>query len=477
MMISIKEGMNKIGPYGPKQQATINRYCLEGKIPSERKGDRWMLDEGYLEDAISWRTKRHTTEEMLAENEQFASLSEYDRKQCIRNVSLQTMKYLENDETYGLLFAGRIVKPEQEEQVRALVSETVSHYSDRAAMIPVAEAAERMGLSTYQLKDLIGKGEVRARSIKNDWYLEETEIDLFNGRKAKYIGLNDLVKEILPGVDTTFDIENSAHRVAMNSWMRKTPFAGLLTEWEELGVKGDRRNSLYVPADSRPQFEDLLRQFLRRYGNAENRMELLGKSDFWNDHPLTWAALQVFAEKKNPVGMTALMEILTVCLDSEIMDADNEEISLLLDYADNASTEIYRMYLAQFLSFVSKNYECRFDMVAEYRTGKAHKRTESTRPYDTYHYYAMAYMAFNEEFIREHGLIEKALKDPKMAFTWLRSVWQYTSMWRDVDTKQQIPVIDLKISREELRERILSGEFTAKDADKLSVLLETVIQD
>lgn len=53
----------------------------------------------------------------------------------------------------------------------------------------------------------------------------------------------------------------------------------------------------------------------------------------------------------------------------------------------------------------------------------------------------------------------------------------YTSMWRDSDYMKQIPVVHLKLTKKQLREQLLSGEFGEKEADDLSVFLEMAIQE
>lgn len=477
MKIKIKEAMMLLEPWMPKSRQIINSYCRDGIIPSCQQGVEWYIDEEYIQEAIDWRKNLVTTDEILESTEGFPNLSEYDKKQCVRNVSQQTKEYLVQKNYYSFLFSGRIVKPKHLESVKKVIADIVNQYVNRANMVSVAEAAEKMNLSVYQLKSLIKEGEVKAEVVKNNWYLTEAEIERFIDARKKHIGLIEIVEDILPDVKTMFDIENAVHRAMLNAYIRKSMFGNLLVKWEDEGLRGDRRNSYYIPADSRVLFEGTIRSFLKQYGSSEDRMEMFSSDSYWETHPKTWEALQCFSEKKLPNGIAALMETIIETLSSEIMEATDDEIEEMVNYSIHASLEIYQMYVAMFLRFVSQNYDCSFILTAEYRTGKAHKKTVNSTPYSVSEYFGFAYMNFKDEFIHEHKLIEKAVNDKKMAFLWLRSGWHYVAMWRDSDIMAQIPVIKIKIPKQELKERILSGKFDEKEAGELSLLLESIINE
>ena len=102
-IISIKEAMRRIEPCGAKRQPTINGYCMRSEIPSIRKGDRWYIEETYIDKAVLWWNGITTTEEILFNNPKYKELSEYDQKQCFRKVSEQTSKFLIEENKYSIL--------------------------------------------------------------------------------------------------------------------------------------------------------------------------------------------------------------------------------------------------------------------------------------------------------------------------------------------------------------------------------------
>lgn len=476
-MVNMKSAMAYLEPWQPKRQATINRYCIEGRIPCTRKGEMWFIEEPYLQQAVEWKKTAVTTDELLLSAEGFAELSEKDRELCSRNVTRQTAECLAEENEYSLLFTGRFIAPEHVDEVKQLISDIVKEYADRAKMLPVAEAAKRLDLSVYKVKKLIDEGTIKAEVVKNDWYVPETGIQEYIDANSKYIGLNQIVSEIISEVKTTFNIENRIDRAMLNNAIRNSKLAPLVIEWKDAGLHGDRRNSLYIPVESREFFEEFIRRYLKMHGSAEERLRMLEADVYWETHPKTWEALQKFSEGKVPNGMVALMETIMETLDSEVMDADDEAIDKMIDYSVEAMLEIYQLYTASFLKFVQKKHKCKYTIVADYRTGKVHKRTVNSTPYSVNDYYIFSCMNFDDEFIREQRLVEKAVNDGRMAFLWFRNCMLYTSMWRDSDHVDQIPVVPLKISRQKLKEKLLSGEFTEQDADELTIRLEMAIQE
>lgn len=474
--IGIKKTMERIEPLGAKRRPTINSYCMKGKIPSKRNGDRWHVEETFVEGAISWRKSVITTEELLLGVLEFKKLSQYDQKQCTRKVREQTADFLIEENKYSILFSGRLIDKKDEEAVREIIEEIIEQYTDRASMLPVAEAAERLGLSTFQLKKLIDDKKVKAKRVKNDWYVDEDEMKKFNEERGQYIGLYDLVRELLPRANTLFDIDDPVNRAMLNAWISSSELAPLLVSWENTGFKGDRRNSYYVPAVCKEKFEKLILPYLRQYGIAQERLEMLQSHTYWKKNPKTWKAIQDFSNKKLPHGMAALMETIVENIECEIMDANDEMIEKMSDYTQISLTEIYQQYFARFLKFVKDNYKCSSSMIVHYRTGKVHKRSINYTPYSVEEYFLFAYMNFDDDFIKSKEMVKKALEDQRYAFLWLRSCWHYVAMWRDIDILLQIPVVNLKITRKELKEKILSGEFGDKEADELSVSLESLIQ-
>lgn len=471
--MTIKEAMEKLDPYNPKTQVTIDQYCLKGQIPAKRKEDKWYIDDEYINSAIDWRKQVKSVDEIIDTIPEFSEIHQDDLYWLLRNIARQTENYLIDSNEYSMLFSGRFITKVQE--VTELIRMIIRQYIDRRTMIPVAKAARSMGLSTYQLKKRLHSGEIPGHLIVNEWYLSADTVKNYLDIKSQYVGIYDLVKEITALTSTLFDPENQTHRAMMNAWIRNSKLYPLVVLWEDTEFRGDRRNSFYLPVNAKADFVSVLTPFLRHYGLSANKEEMLKTSPFWESHPKTKAALIAFSQSKTGNGMAALMETLIECLDCEIMDADNEVVGHLVTYACGALTEIYQNYLAMFLKYVSQHYSVKYDVVVDYHSGKRKNHTNTVVPYTEQQYFAFAYMNFNDDFIAEHDLVRKAVERLQCALLWLRSIWHYVGMWRIGDIESTIPVIDLHMTGRQLKERILSGDFYKYDAEKVSLLLQTAI--
>ena len=100
------------------------------------------------------------------------------------------------------------------------------------------------------------------------------------------------------------------------------------------------------------------------------------------------------------------------------------------------------------------------DLVRTGYTSGVHNMT--TPPYSTDQYFAMAYMAINEEGIKKYDRIEKALLDELVALMWLRIIWTYCSAWRIPDFNR-MPYVKLPYPPDVTERMIREGTFE-KDA-------------
>ena len=474
--IKIREAMVRLAPYGPKRQPTINGYCMKGVIPCCRDGQYWYIDEDYITAAITWRKTVMSESQLMMEYPEFEELSVDVQKQVMRQISLQTKDYLVEQTPYAMLFEGRIFKPEALETVKKILVDTISTYAARSRMVCITEASEQMEVSVYKLKRMIEEGHIRASRISNIWYLEQDEIDRFIGKRNEYVGLFDIAAGVAAELNTVFDPEHGSDRGLLNSWCCANPnISGYLVSREESGVHGSRRNSYYVPVNAREQVAKEIQTYLRSKGTGKDKYAILQDDPCWDEHPKTYEAVTLYGHGQQANWMAALMEILVVNLgDREIMECDNEAIEQMLIYAASAPTQIYQAQFAKFLKFVAGRYECNFDVAVDYKVGKNHVPASSRDAYSVQQYYLLSYMAFNDDYIVEHNMVEKALEDSYLAFTWLYVIWHYVAMWRTSDITTAIPVITAFDSAE-LKQRIKNHEFSDEDADHLSLLLEESI--
>ena len=477
MKKSLTEVLNALEDLRCKTKQSALVLCREGKIPAVQKEGRWYMDSSYIDAAVEWRKKHITLEEIKAGCVDYMGLSEEERKNCDRNIRRRLENVVGDVQIAqeGLLFSGTLYPSERAEEICGIVETCVEEHKLRQTLVPAAEAAGEMGLSVYQLKQAVRAGQVAGVRVDDDLYLKPEVVDGYRERRGKLIGVYDWLKAELPrmGIETVWDIENRTDRLLLNNMLRQSAVGTLLVSWEQAGQRGDRRNSLYFPRVFQDQVQEIVVTYLKNFGFKEELYELRRKAPYWQAHPKTMEALDRFGKTKIPQKMASLYEVFVEVQPPEIMDCNDADIDRLVEYAA-ARTVTHRQYLSMFLSFVQRNYNCSYtqQVLIDYQK-KNSDVVIDTSPYDLEKYFLMAYMAFNDEHIKEEEIVEKALEDPRSAYCWLYTIWHYVAAWRALDIRR-IPVVSLPWSREEITDCIKKGVWT-KLADEASLILEHTI--
>lgn len=416
-MIRIKAAMERIKPYGSKTRPIVNGYCLEGKIPCERRGNCWYIDEEFIEQAILWRQHAPVTlDQLVVEDKRIDSLLGSQKKLCWNNIRRKAGPSILS-RGYALLFSGNFIAPDKIELTRNIIKTEVDAYFGAQNRILITDVAKETGISVYKLKNMIKSGELKtAKRVKENWTIEKAEVsDIVDD--GGLVGIYDFCKQILPSVKTLFDLNNRSHRAVLFAFLKKSNLKGYLQTWDQAGLHGDRKNALYFPDIISDQMKQLLTEYFQHYGPAEDRLKKMATDPYWQSHKRTYEALTRFAETKITIGMVALFETIMCCISCEIMDATDEDVNRMADYAQHAPAQIYSKYLSQFLSFVKDEYEdCTFSVVLNYRSDQNRKKIIQTAPYPFHMYMSGAYLCFNQEFITEHELVKKALIHINMQF-------------------------------------------------------------
>ena len=475
-MIKMTTAMDRLSPYGPKQKATINTYCLENRIPAKRNGDLWMFDEKYISSAINWRMDHVTLDEILTDRPTYNVLPKEVQKQCYRQIRKIITPFITNDLQYRLLFSGILLNKNDAEKIKLHIDDISKLYEQKTNLIPVKDAAGKMGLSVFQLKNKIKEGNVQAVRLKNDWYLPADSVNNYNTTKEKYIGIYDFVKSGFADIRTLFDIENARDRAALFLKIKNSDLSSYVITWEQSGLHGDRRNALYFPNLITDKMTSAIETFLRQYGSLEARYNLLITDSYWDSHPKTFEALNEFSSDKVPAGMCALMESIIYTVTPEIMDCTDEDIKDFIAYVIAAPHQIYRLYAAKFTAFLQDEYtDCKFRTVLNFDYSGGKQNVIQVQPYPFHMYMAGAYLAFSDEIIEKQRLREKALRNKKHAYLWLYMIWHYVGAWRSSDFFRLHPV-QLPANKDVVKQQILDNSFD-KEADRLSIILESEINN
>lgn len=477
MEVSLTEVLNSLQEYGCKTKQTALALCRDGKLPAVMKQGRWYMDSSYIVAAVTWRKRYISLEELEKESAEYTDLDTEEKKHCDRNIRrrLAAAGWAEEPGRNGLLFTGTLYPSDWESKIRGIIDDCVKELHMRTTLIPASVAAKNMGMSVYQLKQSVRSGTISGIRVDDDLYIDPEVIADYQEEKRGLIGVFDWLKDELPemGIRTMFDLENRTDRAMLNNMLRQSAAGPLLVSWEQAGFRGDRCNSLYFPSAIQDQVREIITRYLKDFGRREELYTLRRQDPYWRDHQRTLQALDIFERTKTKEKMASLYEIFIEVRPPEIMDCTDADIERLVKYAAGRMA-LHQQYLSMFLGFVRKEYCCKFTklVLIDYQK-KGSTTVINTSPYSLEQYMLMAYMAFNDDYINEEGLIEKALEDPKSAYCWLYTTWHYVAAWRTSDI-EKIPIVRLPWSREDIAEHVKIGDWH-RYAEEASLLLEHAI--
>ena len=317
-----------------KQSALV--LCREGDIPAVQKEGRWYMDSSYIDAAVEWRKKHVTLEEIKAECAGYEGLREEEKRNCDRNIRRRIGLVISDEQInqYGLLFAGTLYPFDRAEEIRGIVETCVREHKLRQTLLPAADAAKKMGMSVYQLKQAVKAGTLVGVRVADDLYLEPDVVDGYRQQRGVLIGAYDWLKAELPGmeIETVWDIENRTDRSLLNNMLRQSAVGTLLVSWEQAGQRGDRRNSLYFPREIQDQVQEIVVTYLKNFGFKEELYELRRNAPYWKEHPKTMEALDRFETTKIPQKMASLYEVFVEVHPPEIMECTDADIDRLVEY-------------------------------------------------------------------------------------------------------------------------------------------------
>ncbi len=467
--MKIMDVMKLFPGFRMKTRQSAAAMCADGTIPAVRIGNTWDIDDEYVRAVQEFTGTVIQLGEILSE----CGIDKYSggTLKKIQRGLWPLARYAVQD-SRAAMFADKLIPSDKEREVKREAAAVIEKYDSRASMVPMRTAAERMGLSVYRLKNLISNDAVPASRVGNDWYLAESDIKAYLDKAGGLCGVYTIASEMAPGIRTLFNPEDRICRNALFNYMRQSPISALLIPCGEAGLSGDRRNAFYVPAKIRPQAEAVIADYLKHYGNVEERGAEYMADPYWESHPENLRLISLFRPGKTPQGMAALLESILAVNLPEISECTNEDILSLSGYAENAQIRIYGQYVCQFVNFCARHAETGFTVALNIdRTPDAGTNiVVNNEPYSFSQYLLACHMCTDDGYIREHHLIEKALADGKYAYLWLRMIWSFTASWRNSDFNR-MPVVKLPHGKEEAERMIREGGYDSA-ADTVSLLLE-----
>lgn len=140
--------------------------------------------------------------------------------------------------------------------------------------------------------------------------------------------------------------------------------------------------------------------------------------------------------------------------------SDQDVADLMKDTYEELSKQLGDI-LTFFLSWLKDTYKTRY--INDYVMQKRYENSVAKQAYDKDEYLELVYYLFNEEYIFDNDMYEKAAKSKNFADTWLFLSLHFICSLRNTDLIR-IYHPKLTMSPEEVIERVINSQFLEKDA-------------
>lgn len=245
----------------------------------------------------------------------------------------------------------------------------------------------------------------------------------------------------------------------MNAWFGLSNpgmTAGGLSPSEKLYVTEEQADELYS------RLHLWLDGFRRENGEKLEILLCYGK----NHLPRTVSLYREFIRKEDlekDISSWRLLDFLLYHLPGEVMEITTEEQGELVDTLDREATRAVSELYSRFNVWMQNKlgisgWRYRF----EYR-----RKREGIQAYTLQQFSGMAYCLFNEEWWKQHHLVEKACGSASFANLWAFIAMHFVCGLRSTDIVR-IPMPDIGCDGETFRARVIAGsmenpEFLARD--------------
>lgn len=241
-------------------------------------------------------------------------------------------------------------------------------------------------------------------------------------------------------------------------------FVSFLVDNEWFGIKPIfRKNVLYVNPKEFQKHLPLIRQyFLFKDKPVSKKSNELMKF-LENKFPDTATKIiKFYGIYKFPDEITYyLNSFLLKFLNKDIVLMRDDEIQELLTLAFQELSKQYGDIITFFLSWLKEHYSTRYSN--DYFMKKRRTDSVSYTAYDTDEYLQLMYFLYNEDYILENDMYQKAAKSKNFVDTWLFLALHFICALRNTDIVR-IAHPRLTMEPESVLQQVLAGKFSEEDA-------------
>ena len=475
--ITLARMERKIAPYGAKNRQTYLKYCRNNVIQASLIDKKWYVDNQFVDSALEWRTNAVYIEDLLKD---LLAQEQLESKQWLadqRNLTRKISRYWQPDNEYSVLFAGSFINPSDIETVKDIIVNEIEIVFGKNDLINTSEACKILNISDFKLKQLVTNGTIRGKYINLNWFYSLKDINAYLASTSELIGVYDFTKEICTSLITNFDFNNRSDRYQLNAFLRHSELKDYLISRKESAILGDTRNTLYFDSRNREVFQKHISEFLINYRLNRLSLKNIFQEDYWCKNEITRKAIIDFSQSRSEASIVAICNSISLCIDEELSEANNNDITCILNEVSAYGIEQYKKDFIGFIRKYREAYDCKFTLDLAIESTKKKKSIKpTTLPYDYNQYFELGKLCFNEDSIKRNHLYEKAVQNSKLSYVWLFICMHYISAWRKGDIETNLPIIHINYNWEELKDKLCEKEFD-EEAINYSLLIQKRINE
>lgn len=156
-----------------------------------------------------------------------------------------------------------------------------------------------------------------------------------------------------------------------------------------------------------------------------------------------------------------LLDFLLIYQKKDFCIMTDNDVKELMNYIYEELSKQLGDILTFFLSWIKDNYKTRY--INDYILQKRYDNSAAIQAYDRDEYLELVYYLFNEEYIFDNGMYEKAAKSKNYADTWLFLSLHFICSLRNTDLAR---IYHPRLTREpkEILDNVMNNSFPEKDA-------------
>jgi hypothetical protein len=234
-----------------------------------------------------------------------------------------------------------------------------------------------------------------------------------------------------------------------NNWFGKKPIL--------------ENNHIYVIKKDWENIEDKIIEFCKYYNADISSKKAQLEKKLNSKLPGTLKVFLQYCDEVRLDDNTAyvLLDFLLYFLSGEILLSNDKDIGFLMSDGFDNLPKVYGDLLADFINRTKKNNKTLYKK--DYFMNQYGSRGEHRNAYSPNEYLEIMYYLYNQEYIDENSMYERAAKSKKYADAWLFLALHFICAIRNTDLIR-FPHPRLPMEPEEVLEAVKNGSFTKEDA-------------